>query len=89
MENGSGLARPGKRSKEEAVSVTASGSEVGKRFKGKARARLNSRVKIGSTGRECSSTWLIVMFALWCKLRAGHRGDRKFSVSWKRVLLRL
>lgn len=30
LENGSGLARPGKRSKEEAVSATASGSEWGK-----------------------------------------------------------
>lgn len=48
--------RPGKRSKEEEGVCDGSGSEVGKRFKGKARARLNSRVKIGSTGRVCSST---------------------------------
>ena len=51
LENGSGLARLGKRSKEEVVSVTGSGSEVGKRSEGKARASLNSRVKIGFTGR--------------------------------------
>lgn len=89
LENGSGLARLGKRSKEEAVSVTGSGSEVGKRSEGKARASLNSRVKIGFTGRECSSRWLIVMLALWCKLWAGHRGDRKSFASWKRALLRL
>lgn len=40
LENGLGLARLGKRSTEEAVSVTVSGSEVGKRSKGKARASL-------------------------------------------------
>lgn len=51
------------------------GSEVGKRFaQGKARARLNSRVKIGSTGRECSSTWLsdvcpLVQAAGWAHRR--------------------
>ena len=89
LENGLGLVRLGKRSTEEAVSATVSGSEVGKRSKGKARARLNSRVEIGYMGRECSARWLIVMLALWRKLRAGHRGDRKSSASWKRALLRL
>ena len=42
LENGSGLARLGKRSKEEAVSVTGSGSEVGKRSEGMGKQWLGS-----------------------------------------------